>query len=172
MPPPFRRLPSRPKKLRKKRADEIADGTRITRKGRIISCTNCGNTEHNRKTCKRPLMENPTLAHQIIAILESGTYIPIELTVGESGTKRRESTRVRDRPRGRVRGRRAGREKGKERYRGNGPEYGFVNWNGLGFSNMTHFKLATQVYLTSFAKKGISITKILMTSAKAKKETS
>ncbi|KAK6160797.1 hypothetical protein DH2020_004178 [Rehmannia glutinosa] len=62
MPPPFKILPGRPKKSRKKEHDEIANGTRVTRKGRNMSCTRCGDTSH--RTCKRPPMENSTLDRQ------------------------------------------------------------------------------------------------------------
>lgn len=54
------------KKLRnKKGVDEIAEGATITRKGRIMSCTNCGDTYHNIKTCERAPIVNPNIAQHI-----------------------------------------------------------------------------------------------------------
>lgn len=59
LPPVFKNQPGRPKKVRNKGADEISVGDRVTRKGLIQTCSNCGDTTHNRRKCERPPMNPP-----------------------------------------------------------------------------------------------------------------
>ncbi|XP_012851412.1 PREDICTED: uncharacterized protein LOC105971112 [Erythranthe guttata] len=54
MPPPFKKQPGRPKKLRKKGPDEISVGGKLTRNGITQTCSNCGDTTHNKRRCKKP----------------------------------------------------------------------------------------------------------------------
>lgn len=78
---------------------------------------------------------------------------------GESRTHGGDNIRVRGRQRGRgrlgtsgerIEVMRNGRERGRGRNRGYGPESGFGNWNWLDFSNMSHFRPATHVYVISY----------------------
>lgn len=59
LPPVFKNQPGRPKKVRYKGADEISVGDRVTRKGLIQTCSNSGDTTHNRRKCERPPMNPP-----------------------------------------------------------------------------------------------------------------
>ena len=53
LPPPFKRLPRRPKKNRNKEAGEVSkDATKLSRRCFPIKCGRCGSTGQNRSTCK------------------------------------------------------------------------------------------------------------------------
>ena len=58
LPPPFRKMPGRPnKRKRKKEADEGKGGKKPTcavREFKQRRCGNCGNVGHNKKRCKNP----------------------------------------------------------------------------------------------------------------------
>uniref|UniRef100_A0A5B7ARQ4 SWIM-type domain-containing protein n=1 Tax=Davidia involucrata TaxID=16924 RepID=A0A5B7ARQ4_DAVIN len=51
-PPPLRRLPGRPKKNRRREADEDV-GSSQARRALSLRCTNCNQFGHNRRTCQR-----------------------------------------------------------------------------------------------------------------------
>lgn len=51
-PPPRRRPTGRPKKQRRREADEPKKGTKLVRRGTTVACKRCGRTGHNRRTCK------------------------------------------------------------------------------------------------------------------------
>lgn len=55
-PPPQRRMPGRPKKARRKEAHEenrVIDGqVRLSGSGREMTCKNCHQSGHNKRTCK------------------------------------------------------------------------------------------------------------------------
>ncbi|KAL3508263.1 hypothetical protein ACH5RR_027664 [Cinchona calisaya] len=53
-PPEIRRRPGRPRKVRRKGADEQRDATVVTRMGTVIHCRNCRQPGHNIKSCKQP----------------------------------------------------------------------------------------------------------------------
>ncbi|XP_048132104.1 uncharacterized protein LOC115725945 [Rhodamnia argentea] len=69
LPPPFGKLPGRPKKQRNKQGENIEKRTRkgkamvhpntdpnkLTKVGVIISCSNCHDSGHNKRTCLKPL---------------------------------------------------------------------------------------------------------------------
>ena len=60
LPPPFRNMPGRPsKKKRKPEADKGRDGKKkkegLVSRGKKNKCANCGNFGHYKKTCKNPL---------------------------------------------------------------------------------------------------------------------
>ena len=53
LPPSYGRAPGRPKKQRRKFADEIQQTKKTTRRvGQVCMCTYCGNRGHNTRTCK------------------------------------------------------------------------------------------------------------------------
>jgi hypothetical protein len=64
LPPPQRRQPGRPKKRRAKDADEETKGkgARMTRRGFVIKCRNCGTAGHNKSRCPMPPREPPEAA--------------------------------------------------------------------------------------------------------------
>ncbi|KAK8660918.1 hypothetical protein V6N13_051824 [Hibiscus sabdariffa] len=59
LPPVLRRPPGRPhEKHIRKEADEAPQGTKVSRKGLKMSCTKCGGSGHNTRTCKGPVRAN------------------------------------------------------------------------------------------------------------------
>ncbi|XP_057540794.1 uncharacterized protein LOC130818651 [Amaranthus tricolor] len=64
LPPPFRKMPGRPKmKKRKKENDEGKGGNNpvnVVREFKQRRCGNCGNLGHNKRKCKNPAKSNPT----------------------------------------------------------------------------------------------------------------
>ncbi|KAK8689355.1 hypothetical protein V6N13_088076 [Hibiscus sabdariffa] len=64
LPPILRRPPGRPHKKRRREADEApSQGGKVSKKGLKISCTKCGGSGHNTRTCKGPVRGN-TRTHQ------------------------------------------------------------------------------------------------------------
>lgn len=59
-PPPYKRQPGRPRKARRKGLDELNIGGRVSKRGITMSCSNCGETTHNKRSCKNPPKERPT----------------------------------------------------------------------------------------------------------------
>ncbi|XP_071907708.1 uncharacterized protein [Coffea arabica] len=53
-PPKIRKQPGRPKKVRRREADEVR-GTTSTRKGLVVHCKKCFRPGHNSRTCKFPI---------------------------------------------------------------------------------------------------------------------
>ena len=51
-PPKARRMPGRPKKHRRREADEEGSGTRLSKKGIVMKCSRCLLIGHNKATCK------------------------------------------------------------------------------------------------------------------------
>ncbi|KAK1374863.1 hypothetical protein POM88_031056 [Heracleum sosnowskyi] len=52
LPPKSRRMPGRPKKHRRREADEIGAGSRMSKKGIAMTCSRCLKIGHNKATCK------------------------------------------------------------------------------------------------------------------------
>ncbi|KAK8639495.1 hypothetical protein V6N13_137871 [Hibiscus sabdariffa] len=64
LPPILRRPPERPHKKRRREADEApSQGGKVSKKGLKISCTKCGGSGHNTRTCKG-LVRGNTRTHQ------------------------------------------------------------------------------------------------------------
>ncbi|KAK4439984.1 hypothetical protein Salat_0333300 [Sesamum alatum] len=149
MPPLYRRQPRRPKKARKKGPDEVNNGGNVTRKGTVMTCSNCGETTHNKKTCKKQLQDKQPHKNKTPNVARS----TVEPFTQSSTLTNDNITTVKGRGRGRDRGittqsnRGRGRGRGRPRGRGrsNGPLTGYGNWNGIGMSNMNHFVLVVQV---------------------------
>ncbi|EEF39455.1 conserved hypothetical protein [Ricinus communis] len=51
-PPPHRRMPRKPAKNRKPEEHELISGTKLSRKGMMMTCQACYEVRHNMKTCK------------------------------------------------------------------------------------------------------------------------
>ncbi|KAK1390443.1 hypothetical protein POM88_018621 [Heracleum sosnowskyi] len=52
LPPKARRMPGRPKKHRRREADEVGAGCKMSKKGIIMTCSRCLRIGHNKATCK------------------------------------------------------------------------------------------------------------------------
>lgn len=52
LPPKARRMPGRPKKHRRREADEVGSGCRLSKKGVAMTCSRCLVIGHNKATCK------------------------------------------------------------------------------------------------------------------------
>ncbi|KAG5553273.1 hypothetical protein RHGRI_011212 [Rhododendron griersonianum] len=52
-PPPLRRMPGRPRKKRRREADEAPAGASHMKRSQTLRCTNCKEFGHNRRTCQR-----------------------------------------------------------------------------------------------------------------------
>ncbi|KAG5550078.1 hypothetical protein RHGRI_015138 [Rhododendron griersonianum] len=52
-PPPLRRMPGRPRKNRRREADEAPAGASHMKRSQTLRCTNCKEFGHNRRTCQR-----------------------------------------------------------------------------------------------------------------------
>ncbi|KAG5544465.1 hypothetical protein RHGRI_017028 [Rhododendron griersonianum] len=52
-PPPLKRLPGRPRKSRRRAADEPAPGGSESRRSCTVRCANCKEIGHNKRTCQR-----------------------------------------------------------------------------------------------------------------------
>ncbi|KAK1363713.1 hypothetical protein POM88_039274 [Heracleum sosnowskyi] len=52
LPPKARRMPGRPKKHRRREADEVGGGCRLSKKGVVMKCSRCLVIGHNKATCK------------------------------------------------------------------------------------------------------------------------
>ena len=59
LPPLIRKMPGRPQKARRKSADE-SNSTQVSRVGRKMTCSNCWQQGHNKKTCKNDPQPKPT----------------------------------------------------------------------------------------------------------------
>ncbi|KAI8568527.1 hypothetical protein RHMOL_Rhmol02G0207700 [Rhododendron molle] len=60
--PPFMRKPSgRPRKLRRRGADEPPDENKVSRRFRVMSCSKCLKKGHNSRSCKNPIHPNSKL---------------------------------------------------------------------------------------------------------------
>ncbi|XP_071902243.1 uncharacterized protein [Coffea arabica] len=57
-PPAVKRMPGRPKKLRRKAQDEPKKGQVSTRKGLVVHCKRCFQPRRNSRTCKNPIHPN------------------------------------------------------------------------------------------------------------------
>lgn len=57
LPPKARRMPGRPKKHRRREADEEGSGTKLSKKGIVMKCSRCLIIGHNKSTCKTPAPE-------------------------------------------------------------------------------------------------------------------
>ncbi|WOL20174.1 hypothetical protein Cni_G28977 [Canna indica] len=57
-PPPIKKMPSRPKKKRRRDVHEDETGTRLSRGGLVITCQICFQDDHNRRSC--PLRGHPS----------------------------------------------------------------------------------------------------------------
>ncbi|KAL3516539.1 hypothetical protein ACH5RR_023441 [Cinchona calisaya] len=60
MPPQMRRAPGRPKKARRKGIDEPENNTLVRRHFQQLRSSNCGNYDHNIKTCEAPRKQKKT----------------------------------------------------------------------------------------------------------------
>ncbi|KAI8557838.1 hypothetical protein RHMOL_Rhmol04G0042000 [Rhododendron molle] len=56
-PPPLRRMPGRPRKNRRREADEAPAGASHMKRSQTLRCTNCKEFGHNRRTCQRAPMK-------------------------------------------------------------------------------------------------------------------
>ncbi|KAK1361480.1 hypothetical protein POM88_045954 [Heracleum sosnowskyi] len=66
LPPKARRMPGRPKKHRRREADEEGgSGTKLSKKGIVMKCSRCLLIGHNKATCKTPESE-VTTAHSSV----------------------------------------------------------------------------------------------------------
>ena len=63
MPPPLRRPPGRPKKLRNKALDEPQNPHQVRRFHQSLRCKNCGEIGHNIRTCKGPVKPKKKVFH-------------------------------------------------------------------------------------------------------------
>ncbi|KAH7865072.1 hypothetical protein Vadar_001871 [Vaccinium darrowii] len=52
-PPPLKRLPGRPRKVRRRAANEPAAGTSESKRSQTVKCTWCKEFGHNKRTCQR-----------------------------------------------------------------------------------------------------------------------
>ena len=52
LPPKARRMPGRPKKHKRREADEVGSGCKLSKKGITMKCSRCLQIGHNRATCK------------------------------------------------------------------------------------------------------------------------
>ncbi|XP_052111600.1 uncharacterized protein LOC127742967 [Arachis duranensis] len=59
MPPPYRKPSHRPVKKRKRGPDEPPDSSQshLSRRGQIQKCSNCGESGHKRRRCKKPSLD-------------------------------------------------------------------------------------------------------------------
>ena len=52
LPPKCRKQTGRPKKLRRRAADEPRNPYKVSRVGRVMTCQRCGGLRHNTRSCK------------------------------------------------------------------------------------------------------------------------
>ncbi|KAL0453519.1 UNVERIFIED_CONTAM: hypothetical protein Slati_1330000, partial [Sesamum latifolium] len=134
MPPPFKRLPGRPKKLRKKGADEINIGGRVTKRGSTMTCSKYGGccyrriNRHTDAGRGRGTTADAVGGRRVAAGASRGTK-----TAAGRGTMTIVDSAAAGRGRGRGRGR--------------GPLSGIGNWNGIGMSTVQHFIPAPEISL-------------------------
>ncbi|XP_016173790.1 micronuclear linker histone polyprotein-like [Arachis ipaensis] len=64
MPPPYRKPSHRPIKKRKRGPDEARDSSQshLSRRGQIQRCSNCGESGHKRRGCKKPSLDDQNLS--------------------------------------------------------------------------------------------------------------
>ncbi|KAK1380321.1 hypothetical protein POM88_027065 [Heracleum sosnowskyi] len=94
LPPKARRMPGRPKKHRRREADEVGGGCRLSKKGVVMKCSRCLVIGHNKATCKETeaeALENHRKAHearkaqaQATAGAQSSTCAQSSLGVGQA----------------------------------------------------------------------------------------
>lgn len=60
-PPLSRKLTGRPKKLRRRQADEPRDPHKASRKNINVTCGKCLGSGHNKRTCKNRIHPNSTM---------------------------------------------------------------------------------------------------------------
>ena len=59
VPPIVKRMPGRPRKVRIKHPTETLNENKVSRVGRVITCTKCWQTGHNRVSCSNTPREKP-----------------------------------------------------------------------------------------------------------------
>ncbi|KAL0362126.1 UNVERIFIED_CONTAM: hypothetical protein Scaly_1167800 [Sesamum calycinum] len=134
--PPFKRLPGKPKKLRKMGTDEINIGGRVTKRGSTMTCSKCGKSDHNIRTCKNPPRQfkiERSIGHTDVGRGRGTTTDVVGGRKVAAGASRETKTAVDSAATGRGRG------------RGRGPLSGTGNWNGIDMSTMQHFIPATEL---------------------------
>ncbi|XAR49273.1 hypothetical protein NMG60_11032404, partial [Bertholletia excelsa] len=52
LPPLYKRHPSKPKKNKKRVAYEVTKSSKVTKKGVVMTCSNCEESIHNKRICK------------------------------------------------------------------------------------------------------------------------
>ncbi|KAH1130372.1 hypothetical protein J1N35_001750 [Gossypium stocksii] len=66
LPPPLRRPPGRPTKVRRKELDEGQTTNRLSKRGVEMRCSKCKRIGHNKRSCKGEVGQNiPVIKHQV-----------------------------------------------------------------------------------------------------------
>ncbi|PPS02929.1 hypothetical protein GOBAR_AA17727 [Gossypium barbadense] len=66
LPPPLRRPPGRPTKVRRKEPDEPQTTERLSKRGVEMRCSKCKIIGHNKRSCKGEVGQNiPVKRHQV-----------------------------------------------------------------------------------------------------------
>ncbi|KAK4406519.1 hypothetical protein Sango_0658400 [Sesamum angolense] len=138
----------RPKKFRKKGADEINIRGRVTKRGSTMTCSKCGKSDHYIRTCKNP----PQQSRVIVAAKGSRGHTDVGrvkgTTANTGGGRRAIATASRGTTTTTSKGATTittagtvatGRGRGKVGGRGKGPLSSIGNWNGIVMSTMQHF---------------------------------
>ena len=63
LPPIYKTPPGRPKKLRRREADEHVNHSKLSKKNTIIKCSKCNQLGHNTKSCRRGIRNKKVNAH-------------------------------------------------------------------------------------------------------------
>lgn len=79
LPPPHRRMPGRPKKARRKGANEetkrSGDVVKLSTAGFNVTCANCFQSGHNKRTCKNPTVHRPKVVSNCAYMNHSLSFI-------------------------------------------------------------------------------------------------
>lgn len=155
LPPVFKKKTGRPRKVRKKGLDEINIDGKLTRKGLIMSCSNCGDITHNTRRCEKPPPEHrmktkkrgkaqvdapvsqqasgPQVDTPSTQVSQSSVAPPLKASRAAPTSKASSAAPPS----------KSTRSRAKKRGNSYGPQCGLGNWNGIGMHNQ--FKPPKQV---------------------------